>query len=53
VLGPARTVSPFHLLFGNDPLSNGLDIGNSMLVLLTCLILLGLGSVVLVRPGLA
>jgi len=53
VLRPARAASPFHLLFGNDPLSNGLDIGNSTLMLLTCLTLLGLSSVVLVRRDLA
>jgi len=52
VLRPAQTVSPFHLLFGNEPLSNGLDIGNSILVLVTCLILLGLSSIVLVRRDL-
>jgi ABC-2 type transport system permease protein len=52
-LRPARTVSPFHLLFGNDPLSNGLDLGNSVLVLSACLILLTLGSALLARRDLA
>jgi len=55
VLRPAREVSPYCLLFGNEPLSHGLDIGIDIgvLVLMTCVIMLGLSSVLLSRRDLA
>lgn len=52
VLGPARPLSPFYLLLGNNPLANGLRIGPALAVVGVSVLLVGLGSVSLERRDL-
>jgi ABC-2 type transport system permease protein len=52
-LKPARPLSPFYLLFGNEPLQHGLRGGPTLAVLTVSLALVAAGGIVLARRDLA
>ena len=52
-LKTARPLSPFYLLFGNEPLQHGLRVGGALAVLAVSLALVAIGGVVFARRDLA
>lgn len=52
-LKPARPLSPFYLLFGNEPLQHGLRAAGALSVLAVSLALLVIGGIVFARRDLA
>jgi ABC-2 type transport system permease protein len=53
VLKPARPLSPFHPLFGNEPLQHGLRAADPLSVLAVSLALVVVGGIVFARRDLA
>jgi hypothetical protein len=52
-LKPTRPLSPFYLLFGNEPLQHGLRAAGALSVLAASLALLAVGGIVFARRDLA
>jgi ABC-2 type transport system permease protein len=50
---PARPISPFYLLFGNEPLANGVRVGTALAVAAASVAMVAIGGLLLARRDLA